>query len=84
MLTLKITDMTCNHCVGLINRAIKALDADAVVTADLTSRSINVQSSQSQEDIIDALEEIGFPAKPESTCCSADRSCKSQNTENSQ
>tara|TARA_R110002033_G_scaffold15894_3_gene44630 strand:- start:27528 stop:27776 length:249 start_codon:yes stop_codon:yes gene_type:complete len=82
MLTLKITDMTCNHCFGLINRAIKEMDAHAVVTADFTSRIINVQSSQSQEEIIDALEEIGYPAKPESTCCSADRSCKSQNNAN--
>ena len=82
MLTLKITDMTCNHCFGLINRAIKELDADAVVTADLTSRSINVQSSQSQDEILDTLEEIGYSAKPESTCCSVDRSSKSQNTAN--
>ena len=82
MLTLKITDMTCNHCVGLINRAIKALDAAAVITADLASHSINVESSQPQQDILDALAEIGYPAKAESTCCRTDKSCRSQNSAN--
>lgn len=82
MLTLKITDMTCNHCVSLINRAIKALDADAVVSADLASHSINVQSSQPQEDILDALAEIGYPAKAESSCCCRERSGCSQKPAN--
>ncbi|GAA0560436.1 hypothetical protein GCM10009098_30650 [Rheinheimera aquimaris] len=77
MLKLKIDEMTCNHCVSLINRAISALDKNAVVEADIASHSVTVNSSQSQEDILAALDEIGYPATPVASCCNVQMSCKS-------
>jgi copper chaperone len=77
MLKLKIEQMTCNHCVSLINRAIKALDQNAAVEADITSHSVTINSSQSKEDILAALEDIGYPATSASSCCNVEMSCKS-------
>lgn len=65
MLTLTIKNMSCGHCVGQINRAITALDPDALVTADIANHQISVKSAQSNQDILAALDDIGYPATVE-------------------
>jgi copper chaperone len=62
MLKLKIEDMSCNHCISLITSAITTLDCSATVDVDLTINSVVINSTVSKEDILDTLEEIGYPA----------------------
>ncbi|MBU1620924.1 MAG: heavy-metal-associated domain-containing protein [Gammaproteobacteria bacterium] len=59
---LKVTGMSCNHCISLVNKAIKKLQADAKVTVDLASQQVQVESSLAVEDLMTALDEAGFPA----------------------
>lgn len=61
MITFLVTDMTCGHCAGLINKAMKAIDDEAKVTVDLERRLVSVISTQSTiEDIRDAIAEAGY------------------------
>ncbi|RVT46141.1 copper chaperone [Rheinheimera sediminis] len=59
---LKVTGMSCNHCISLVNKAITKLQADAKVTVDLALQQVQVESSLSAEDLIAALDQAGFPA----------------------
>ena len=59
---LKVTGMTCNHCIGMVNKTITRLQADAKVTVDIAQKQVNVESSLAAEDIIAALDEAGYPA----------------------
>jgi copper chaperone len=61
-IALKVTGMSCNHCISLVNKAITKLQADAKVTVDLASQQVQVESSLAAEDLIAALDEAGFPA----------------------
>lgn len=61
MITFHVTDMTCGHCAGVINKALKAIDDKAKVTVDLQRRLVSVISTQSTiEDIRDAIAEVGY------------------------
>lgn len=77
MLKLKIEEMTCNHCVSLINRAIKTLNSSAIMEADIGNHSVTVNTSIAQEEILNALEEIGYPATSIASCCNSQMSCNS-------
>ncbi len=41
-----VPDMSCQHCVQSITRAIQAADAQAQVSADLAQHRITVSNSQ--------------------------------------
>lgn len=65
MITFHVNDMTCGHCAGLINKALKAIDDDSKVTIDLERRLVTVVSTQSSiEDIRDAIAEAGYTPTP--------------------
>jgi copper chaperone len=55
-----IENMTCSGCARGVAHAIRAVDPEAVVTADPPSRTVRVQSSAAQEALEAALREAGF------------------------
>lgn len=59
-----VPDMTCNHCVSSITKAIKALSSDAHVVADLHDHMVEVADMVEvmPDKVIAALDEIGFEA----------------------
>ncbi|PJK14909.1 heavy metal transport/detoxification protein [Lysobacteraceae bacterium NML07-0707] len=59
----QIDDMSCGACVRSIEKAIAAVDAQAVVEADLGARQISVQTSADKAQIMKALQDAGFPPK---------------------
>ena len=59
---LTINDMTCNHCVSTITKTIQALDANAVVEADLQTHKVKVQTSVAEDKVRQALSNVGFDA----------------------
>lgn len=81
MLMLKIEQMTCNHCVGLINRTIKALDPKAEIEADIANKSVRVNTSHTQKEILNALTETGYTATSVVSCCNATMNCNSAQTD---
>jgi copper chaperone len=61
MLQMTIPSMSCGHCVKSITEAIQQLDANATVTADTTSKQVNVSTSAPAEAVLLALTEAGYP-----------------------
>ena len=53
--------MTCGGCARGVTAAIKSLDPQADVKADPPSRSVEVVTSASKEQVEAALCEVGFP-----------------------
>lgn len=64
MLEFEVNDMSCNHCVASITKAITAIKPDATVQTDLDTKRVTVNGDFSQQEIVAALDEIGFTAQP--------------------
>lgn len=63
---LTVPDMSCNHCVATMTRAVHALDPKAKITADLAAKTVAVDTSVADDHIRQALEEAGYPNSPAS------------------
>nr|WP_315595506.1 heavy-metal-associated domain-containing protein [uncultured Cupriavidus sp.] len=58
-----LDNMTCGGCARTVTKAIKMIDPDANVVTDPPVRLVQVQTSASQEQIVTALREAGFPPR---------------------
>lgn len=58
-----VENMTCGGCARGVTRAIQAVDADAKVITDPPNRNVKVETTASQQQIVDALAEAGFPPR---------------------
>lgn len=43
MITFEVKDMTCNHCVGAITKAVQAVDGNAKIEIDLDRHLVKVE-----------------------------------------
>ncbi|HEY7805442.1 MAG TPA: heavy-metal-associated domain-containing protein [Orrella sp.] len=61
---LHVPDMTCNHCVASITKAVQSLSADAQVICNLQAHEVDIPNlvEVSPEKVVDALDDIGFEA----------------------
>jgi copper chaperone len=61
--TYKIPGIHCNHCVHTINMEISELEGVKSVNAELDTKSatITFEAPATEEKIIEALKEIGYP-----------------------
>lgn len=59
-----VPDMSCNHCVASITKAIKEVAADAHVVCDLHDRIVEIVNlaEKSPDEIIAVLDEAGYEA----------------------
>ena len=62
MALYKVEDMSCAHCVAIIETSVKALDADATVTCDLGAKTVAVDSIAEPAAIVGALQAAGYDA----------------------
>jgi len=60
MIEIKVPDMTCNHCVSTITKAVKALDATASVEASLPDHLVRVDGNASPQDVLHCIAEAGY------------------------
>lgn len=60
---LQIENMTCGGCARGVTKAIQAIDPNANVAADPDMRLVVVTTQVSEEDVINALDSAGFPAR---------------------
>lgn len=58
-----VENMTCGGCARGVTRAIQSVDADAQVLTDPPKRSVKVETSATQQQVIKALTEAGFPPR---------------------
>lgn len=63
MLEFKVPDMSCNHCIASITKAVNEVAPDAAVQADLDTRRVTVTGTADQAAVLSALSEIGFDAQ---------------------
>lgn len=60
---LHIAKMACGGCVETVTKAIAGVDPGARVSADLGTRTVDVETSAAQDRIEQALAAAGYPAR---------------------
>lgn len=60
MLKLNVPNMTCGHCAGSVEKAVKSIDPAASVSVDLATRSVTIGSAEHASRFADALVEAGY------------------------
>ena len=60
MYEFKVDGMSCQGCVKSVTQAIKATDSKANVSVDLASKKVQVQTTLSQKEVEEIIEEAGF------------------------
>lgn len=61
-LTLTVPNMSCSVCAKNITNALKAVDVNANIEADPTTKLVNVDTQASETAIKEALAAAGYPA----------------------
>lgn len=60
MIKFNVPDMTCGHCVGSVDKAIKAVDPDAIAKIDLGTRTVTIETSVAPEVISASITDAGY------------------------
>lgn len=61
MISFRVDDMTCGHCVGVITEALQAADRGAAVRVDLAAHRVEVDpASADAATLADAIREAGY------------------------
>lgn len=55
-----VPDMNCGHCTSAIEKAVKALDADAQVQCDLDASTVTITSAKTEAELTAAIDDAGF------------------------
>ncbi|WP_206951746.1 heavy-metal-associated domain-containing protein [Trinickia acidisoli] len=71
MIELQVEGMSCQHCVGAVTKAIRALDASAHVEVNLDEGCVRVQSHEKADRLGAAVVEAGYPVKGSRTIVDA-------------
>lgn len=57
-----VPDMSCGHCTAAIERSVKSADPEATVAYDLPSRTVEITSTLSVDDLNRAFQSAGYEA----------------------
>lgn len=60
MLKLKVPEMSCGHCAGTIEKAVKSIDPGARVAVDLGSSTVTVETGADDNAIREAIRSSGY------------------------
>ncbi|MFD3263857.1 heavy-metal-associated domain-containing protein [Phenylobacterium ferrooxidans] len=60
MLSYRVDDLSCGHCVQAVTAAIKALDPAADIAIDLASKRVDVRSDREQSAVAGAISKAGY------------------------
>ena len=63
MIEMNVPDMSCNHCVQAIRKAVAGVDSSARCDIDLAAKRVAVESALPPSDFVEALEEVGYSAE---------------------
>lgn len=59
---LKLSTMTCGHCVKTVTTTVGRVDPSARVTIDLPSHQVVIESDRPAAEFVKALAEEGYPS----------------------
>lgn len=71
MIEFQVEGMSCQHCVGAVTKALKAVDAAALVEVNLDEARVRVQSRENAERLGNAIVEAGYEVKGSRTIVDA-------------
>lgn len=57
-----VESMTCGGCARSVTKAIELVDAQAKIETDPPTRTVKVETSATQDDILKVLDLAGYPA----------------------
>lgn len=61
MLTFKVADMTCGHCVNAITKAVQSVDPGATVRAEVAVHHVHIEPIEADTPRLrDAITEAGY------------------------
>jgi copper chaperone len=60
MITLKVPELSCGHCIKTIDGAVKAVDPAAWIDADLATHTIVVKSDADEARLRQAIADAGY------------------------
>lgn len=60
MMEFHVQDMTCGHCASTITKAVKAVDADAVLHIDVRSHVVKIDSGANPQQFDAAIRDAGY------------------------
>lgn len=58
-----VSDMTCNHCVQTITKAIHHLEPKALVHIDLATHKVAIEQAVNPQALEEAIREEGYDVK---------------------
>ena len=61
-LDLTLPAMSCGHCVKTVTTTVQRLDPQAMVSADLATHHVQVQTTAARDAVLKALADEGYPA----------------------
>lgn len=61
--TLKVEGMTCNHCKMHVEEALRGVNGVEAAQVDLAKGEAVVSGEANREDLIKAVEEVGYTAQ---------------------
>lgn len=70
MYHLNVSDMTCDHCVSAVEKAVKSVDPNAKVAVNLEAQTASIDSQIGSDAFIAAIEAAGYKASFKKSCCS--------------
>jgi copper chaperone len=57
---IRVDDMTCNHCISTITKAVKDADSNASIDIDLKNHLVRVNGAADADDIVNAIRDAGY------------------------
>ena len=60
MFELTVQSMSCGGCARSVTNSVRAVDGNAVVTVDLASKTVRIDSDASLQRISSAIAEAGY------------------------
>ena len=58
--TFTVAGMTCGHCERAVKNAVQQLDPQAQVNIDRAANRVDIDSTQTREDLAKAIAEEGY------------------------
>lgn len=60
MYTFNVPKMSCGGCVNSIKNAIKKVDDEANVEADISTKTVKIETTLSQKEIVNIMTSAGY------------------------
>ncbi len=64
MYQFHVPKMSCGGCLNNITKAIKTVDQEAKVDADIPTKTVRVETATSEAEIIKAMTDAGYQPGP--------------------